>query len=421
MPTYNSFFQNGRGTGALNEPNADVDGPILDFAICGFPKCGTTALMRSLAPITTMPPESDICTPIDNTVFYAYKTWPKKYGTTHQSTVVVVTTDNSTTTTTITTPKLLKGNKCPRYMETPDLTDFGSRLPKTRLIVGIRHPVKWFQSFFNQNTLWKKTTDYHAELRSLMIRSCSPEAHKKKKRGNYLYCDSHGCPDGQLACVARSRFHVSLSMMGKTPRNPDEVNLLNSEILQAKRRNNETTPLAKHNLDRRESLSSRQNNHSINAMDDPSITIPNHILLYESSQPQEEYFWQSLSEFIRINRTDLPTSENMAWTMGKGLNTNDTTKIEKMKEIQKAFDICDAKYDYLRQELMPIAYTLQQWLNLYFIPASKVRDDVTIPNVEKFEEIVEAYQRDPCNRLIRNQTDGEYYVDPKASLLSNQK
>jgi len=156
-------------------------------------------------------------------------------------------------------------------------------------------------------------------------------------------------------------------------------------------------------------------------MDDPSITIPNHILLYESSQPQEEYFWQSLSEFIRINRTDLPTSENMAWTMGKGLNTNDTTKIEKMKEIQKAFDICDAKYDYLRQELMPIAYTLQQWLNLYFIPASKVRDDVTIPNVEKFEEIVEAYQRDPCNRLIRNQTDGEYYVDPKASLLSNQK
>jgi len=282
------------------------------------------------------------------------------------------------------------------------------------------HPLHIHHVGAAQNSFYNQTRDYHAELRLLMIRSCSAQQHKKKKRNNHLYCDSHGCPDGQLGCVARSRFHIALSMLGKTPRHPDEINLLNSEILQAKRRNNETTPLAKHNLDRRDSLSSRQQ-HSINAMDDPSITIPNHILLYESSQPREEYFWQSLSEFIRINRTDLPPTDNRtAWTMGKGLNTNDVTRLEKMQDIQKAFDICDAQYDYVRQELMPIAYTLQQWLHRYFIPASKVRDDVTIPNVEKFEEIVEAYQRDPCNRLIRDPTDGEYYVDPKASLLSNQ-
>ena len=68
---YNNWFVNGKGDGTLNPKNADFQGPILDFVIAGFPKCGTTALMRNLAPMTTMPAAKDICTPVDQTTYYA--------------------------------------------------------------------------------------------------------------------------------------------------------------------------------------------------------------------------------------------------------------------------------------------------------------------------------------------------------------
>ena len=144
--------------------------------------------------------------------------------------------------------------------------------------------------------------------------------------------------------------------MGKTARGKEEQELLVSEIIQAKKRihDNSATlfPIQMEN-------------------------ISNHIFLYESGQPKEEYFWQQLAEFVRINRTDLP--EDQGYRMGNGLNTDNVKVLEKQKKT--LFDICEPQYDRLRQDLMPIAYTLQKWLRQYFIPASKVRDDVVIPNV----------------------------------------
>lgn len=141
---YNSWFENGtnhlkdnadeyqpqqHGHGQEQELQykRDSDFPILDFVITGFPKCGTTALMRNLAAATTMPPETDVCTPPENTVYYAYHSWARQYGPSNR--------------------KPLKGNKCPSYLDTGSIPGYAAKLPRTRLIVGIRHPVTWFQSF----------------------------------------------------------------------------------------------------------------------------------------------------------------------------------------------------------------------------------------------------------------------------------
>lgn len=274
-------------------------------------------------------------------------------------------------------------------METSDLTHFGSKLPKTRLLVGIRHPVLWFQSFFNMQSFVTKTEPslFEKYLERKYIKTCPPHEKSKPLPKRSSSCDSNGCQNNDLYCVPRSRFHLSLARMGKTARGKEEQELLVSEIIQAKKRihDNSTTlfPIQMEN-------------------------ISNHIFLYESGQPKEEYFWQQLAEFVRINRTDLP--EDQGYRMGNGLNTDNVKVLEKQKKT--LFDICEPQYDRLRQDLMPIAYTLQKWLRQYFIPASKVRDDVVIPNVDKFEEIVTAFQKDPCNRLVRNDADGEYYVHP---------
>ena len=114
--------------------NADSEGPILDFIIAGFPKCGTSAMMKYLATVTTMPPGEDVCTPISNTIYYSYINWSRKYGNGAHN---------------YTDDKPLRGNKCPKYIENTNLDDIGKKLPKSKLIVGIRHPVLWFQSFIN--------------------------------------------------------------------------------------------------------------------------------------------------------------------------------------------------------------------------------------------------------------------------------
>ncbi len=123
------------GKGGKLSENADSEGPILDFLVAGFPKCGTTAIMQTLATVTTMPPSQDVCTPIDPTVYYSYVNWARVYGDGEYN---------------YTEEKPLKGSKCPMYIEKDlYLGDIGRKLPRTKLIVGIRDPVLWFQSFTN--------------------------------------------------------------------------------------------------------------------------------------------------------------------------------------------------------------------------------------------------------------------------------
>ena len=130
---YDNFFVNHDGKDLLL-PNADRSGPILDFAIVGFPKCGTSGMMRALASVTAMPYSRDICAPVSNTVYYSYINWSREYGNgTYQF-------DEN---------KPLKGSKCPQWVE-GEVFDIAKMLPRTNLIVGIRHPVMFFQSFVNQ-------------------------------------------------------------------------------------------------------------------------------------------------------------------------------------------------------------------------------------------------------------------------------
>ena len=134
---YNHWFvdQNGQGV-VKNNADANGTGAVLDFLIAGFAKCGTTGMMRTLAEhAAAMPPNRDVCTPIDQVVYYCYNKFVRQYG-----------RDKTTG-----GKKPLRGSKCPHYVEHSNgyLREISTRLPKTKLIVGIRHPVLWFQSFTN--------------------------------------------------------------------------------------------------------------------------------------------------------------------------------------------------------------------------------------------------------------------------------
>lgn len=364
---YDSWFDNGK----LSD-NADASGPILDFVIAGYPKCGTTAMMRTLAPVTTMPPDEDICTPMSNTVYYTYYNWAEKYGNGALK---------------YSEEKPLRGNKCPQYLEGKGregtLVDLGKKLPKTNIIVGIRDPVLWFQSFLNMRWLWEPTnvTLHEYVMKNRLLRDDNVDGFKCRKA------------KGSALCVARGRFHLSLVRLGKTPLDSGELKLLKSELFQAKRRRNNTSPiLYRFPLDD----------------DSHNIGVPNNVFLYESSQGKEEYFYQDLADFVGIDRSRLPPLDKKTHRTGIGLNDEKNTKL--LKKADKTFDICSAEYDFLRQELLPISYTLREWLLRYMIPASKHRKDLVIPNTDTFVNIIERFGEDPCDRLVRSDADGEYYL-----------
>lgn len=231
-------------------------------------------------------------------------------------------------------------------------------------------------------------------------------------------CDLNKCIGfNNKVCVARARFHLSLAMLGKTPLSIDEQDLLLSEVKQSKKR-------------------MQDNSKSVLPFPIPkspgeSIGKPNPVFLFDSSQPKEEYFWQELSEFVRINRTDLPMEGATTGykTLGMGLNNNEHIRTMVQRK-DTLFNICDPKHDFLRQELMPVSYNLHKWLTTYFLPVARDpnRKDVVIPNVDEFERIIESFKYDPCTNssysidgksdgesnsrnhgLVRNETDGEYY------------
>jgi hypothetical protein len=318
------FEQN--NTGKL-KPNADADGPILDFVIAGFAKCGTTTMQANLGLIAPMP-VADVCTPPAQTVYYSYNNWVEKYQ-----------EKNGTT-------KIFRGTKCPQFVQGQWLQDYSKHVPRAKVIVGIRHPMRWFQSFWNMqmgNLLTKKSGDNPYNL----TKPCP------RKDGNG--CRS-GCPKRQLFCLHRGRFHNALASLGKTSLSAKERDLLGPD-----------------DPDGGANLLNQQ--------------VKNPVYLYEQAMLNEDYMWEDLRGYLGV---DHPLA-------------HEKRRSSHGKYEHLALDFCDDKFDDLRAMMMPIAYNVSVWLQEYFIPIAKdnKRTDVTIPRPDTFAKLVDKYKYDPCEKLIR--------------------
>jgi len=324
MEKFNSWFQ-GNETKILL-PDADENGTILDFAIVGFPKCGTTTVEANLGYLAPMPIK-DICTPVHQTVWYAYKNWPKDYQKQGEE------------------EKLWRGTKCPAFIQGKWLLPWSQHLPRTKLIVGIRHPVLWFQSFWNMLVANHLTT-FAGDDPYKIMEPC-PYADGRGCR--------NGCPHRQLLCMHRGRFHVALASLGKTELSAEERKIL--------------------------------------AAGDPDggTNVPNHrirnsIFIYEQRMLGEEYLWEEMASYLGTNHL----------RHDKRVNSHG-------KNRSLEIDFCHDNYDAFRAKMMPISYEVAMWLQLYLLPVArnKSRVDVVVAKPDAFYELVEKYKSDPCGKLQR--------------------
>eukprot|EP00984_Skeletonema_dohrnii_P011570 scaffold4626_cov110-Skeletonema_dohrnii-CCMP3373.AAC.17 len=166
--------------------------PPLDFAIIGFAKTGTTFLHDILATHSQVIMYDDEFWGDGNML----RQWLNK------TTVMVGNSSLNETNREQPTTKR-RGIKCPRIVkETARLDQLLNNT--SRVIVGVRHPVHWFESLYNYR-IWQK----HEKKR-----------HNMKPPLRFLH---NNRTDWLGLSTGAARFDLYLKQLGKVPLSPDEL------------------------------------------------------------------------------------------------------------------------------------------------------------------------------------------------------
>lgn len=336
----------------------DKDRVWIDFLIAGHPKTGTTTLVANLAKVAPMKVK-DFCAPKPSTILnFVVRKWPVKFPEIMDGPNKYV-SDKSL---------MLVGSKCPQFIGNPELLSrYTLSHPRMKLIIGIRHPVEWFNSFIrmgHKGNLYKltKICPHYANIDPISGIPGGLGWDNPVKRQEMEFCINE-CRCGLPICLHRARLHIALARVGKTALSSTERNLL-----------------APGDPDGGENLFDAQ--------------TKNPIFVYDQAQMKEDSYWDELAGFMGLNY--IP---NEHYHSARGAQVNTT--------------LCTPFYDQLRSTIMEHSYNMSVWLEEYFLPVGldPNRPDVTIANPGTFRKLIQTYKIDPCGRLVRNERDGKYVLD----------
>lgn len=290
----------------IDERDGSVVGDIsflLDFAVVGFPKSGTTFMKDYLNRTPgAYVYEREFCMKRDGDV----ARFVSEYHALHVS---LNQTDLGEKT-------VMFGIKCPGPLyRANDLVFLRNYFPLTRLIVGLRHPVPWMASFYNYQAYKNVTLPPLSEL-------------------------AGRCQKGVKVCTDRARFHAALARLGKTPMEDEgEVALLFGTRYEAvddgRRRASDEMP-----ADARRHLSR-------------TGRLPNRVLLYEIGQVHDRdasrHLSRSLEQYLGLSPGVLPEIEPFVQVK------------------PRAVDICDDEYSEIRELLVNHAIDAAEWIREWFV------------------------------------------------------
>jgi hypothetical protein len=258
---------------------------LLDFAILGHSKCSTTSHMTWLR----RHPEI---------LLHDHEVHALTRGQTAEMVSILYALPNR--------PNKKRGYKAPIDIMHPYVLDIlRTYWPDTKIIVGVRHPVKWFESFYNFN---KRQAD--------------------RKRPGAL----HLGPADTVGVPGHAHFHAHLSLLGKTNlTDPNELKLLGDKA---------------------------------SPVQPPPMT--NKVFLYESSQPYDlhngrsaRYRWD-LQSFLELTEPLEPIPLH-GETDGESYNYTS-------ENFHYDIDICEDKFAELRRQLLEVGTVAAEWILAYFVP-----------------------------------------------------
>lgn len=331
---------------------------LLDYAIVGFSKCGTTTLLKW---IRRDPEVRTFKREIHEIVLdqHAGSLVERLYHNLLEEEPPI------STQSTPTSKEFLQGFKNPEILQVPKaLQHLNNHWPETKLIVSVRNPLKWFRSFYN----FRLTIGHLEQVGS------DPNA-----------LIGH-CEDGnKMLCSHMGAFHVKLFRMGKTTgmtastTTKEEMDLIKPFL---------APPEYKEDQDIL--------NHIHKSSDrSPTIEIPkmkNKVFfldlrqMSDTNKTRAKIFRQDLQTFLGLKQELSPVFrarpfKQLEWSL------DDESKRFKMDTI------CNPKYLPLQQELYSMAQNASLWIRNYFLKS----EDVVVSSPEYVDELLETWMTNPCD------------------------
>lgn len=330
---------------------------LLDFAVIAYAKCGTTTFVQWMSDHseTLILPNENYALrsgrPVDF-VRRMYRLQPLDVPNHRDNdTFRFVTRQNNIT--------FRRGYKNPSDIQrTSSIRFIRTLFPKTKLIVGIRHPILWFQSFYNYRvqSLPIPKNDKDKPLMphpNRMIGRCHRSMHQ--------------------VCTDSSLFHVHLAKLGKTQLTKDEL----------------------------DDPSLRRHRDMIVKNGTRPDRMPNPIFLYDITQLRQPHrgshtqqqrslqFRQDVKAFLGLQHELPPIPHSLpdpVW---------DDPQVQAYRDSQK-IRICDDQYVRVRRRLLQQSQEASLWIRKYFLDAP----GVYVSSRDYLEELLEKWMYDPCNQTI---------------------
>ena len=231
-----------------------------------------------------------------------------------------------------------RGVKCPRIVkETARLNQLLNNT--SRVIVGVRHPVHWFESLYNYR-IWQK----HEKKRF-----------KQKPTLRYLH---NNRTDWLGLSTGAARFDLYLKQLGKVPLSTDELQHMTR-------------------VNKVDGIMQSTTHHG---------QYPLKVFLYSMEQIKDSntqrrlHFQHTLQHFINLDTPlhDLASKEKV--------NVNNFVHSENI-------NICDEEYRFIRNTLVWQGKHASEWIRSKFMKSG----DVVVSDVGYMNEILEGWGVDPCN------------------------
>ena len=282
---------------------------LLDWAVLGFAKCGTSSLLQFLNTNSSKDLDHERCD----------ASWHRGQGL--PGLVESLYNDLPRT-------GVKRGLKCPSGLTTTSIQNYSRYFNRTNIIVGLRHPVLWFESFYNYRV----------------------------QSGQHIMPPVNELIKGEALSVSvkKSRFHLNLVGLGKTPLDSD----LEWKLL--------------------------LENNDMSAFNFGYIRTPMKVFVYEIGQLADtnatrvSQFESDLGRFIGVD------------DLGGMVKANARSKNPPGKA--SMISICDEEYNQLRKALMKNSRDVSRWVRLFFLDSV----DVIYSSRWYLDELLDAWEYDPC-------------------------
>jgi len=323
----------------INKTTYSVTGDVswlLDFSVVGLPKCGTTTMMETLRTNETFVLEKERC---DLTANRSEMLAESLYTEAPPD------------------PHLKRGIKCPQDLENHySHWSYTKRYHKAKLIIMIRHPIKWFQSFYNF-----RVREYYPRT--------MPETHTMTK----------GCFKGmQGVCADRANFHDFLWRLGKTDGMIAAMTLPWKEALK---------------IPENKLLSLVRKKPQLYPSKTAIFIAHTEQLAHNVNDTRLSQFTSDVQSFLGLKHA-ISDVHHISPTKFSQKNKQVRENIEK-----RVINICDEDHVIIRKKLLDISQRASEWIRTYFLASP----DVVVSSKEYFLEILKEWERDPCddNNVIK--------------------